>query len=47
LARHGGRVRGRQQWRGDGWEVLTMARFARQVLSGRWFTLLACLLILS
>ncbi|CAN6315353.1 unnamed protein product [Urochloa humidicola] len=27
-------------------EVLT-ARFARQVLSGRWFTLFACLLILS
>ncbi|ONM27389.1 Major facilitator superfamily protein, partial [Zea mays] len=28
-------------------EALTTARFARQVLSGRWFTLLACLLILS
>ena len=28
-------------------EVLTTARFARQVLSGRWYTLLACLLILS
>ena len=28
-------------------EVLTTARFARQVLTGRWFTLLACLLILS
>jgi hypothetical protein len=27
-------------------EVLT-ARFARRVLSGRWFTLFACLLILS
>ena len=28
-------------------EVLTTAQFARQVLSGRWYTLLACLLILS
>ena len=28
-------------------EVLTTARFAHQVLSGRWYTLLACLLILS
>jgi hypothetical protein len=28
-------------------EVLTTARFAHQVLTGRWFTLLACLLILS
>ena len=28
-------------------EVLTTARFARQVLSGRWYMLLACLLIMS
>ena len=28
-------------------EALTTARFTRQVLSGRWFTLFACLLILS